>query len=90
MDVPIIQCHGNSDPLVSPVWGRDSHNLIKKYNPDALFKNYPGLGHSSSPQVTSVLKHRGIMHWSLHSVENEYPATYDGIYFFFKGKKPIT
>jgi len=54
--VPVLQCHGEADPMVSPRWGDMTHQCIKAFNPQAVFKTYPGVGHSSSPQEMADVK----------------------------------
>ncbi|XP_005107837.1 acyl-protein thioesterase 1 isoform X2 [Aplysia californica] len=55
-DVPILQCHGLADPLVSHRWGETTHEIIKTFSPAAQFKSYSNLGHSSSPQEMQDVK----------------------------------
>ncbi|XP_013075676.1 acyl-protein thioesterase 1-like isoform X1 [Biomphalaria glabrata] len=46
-NIPVLQCHGTSDPLVSFRWGHATNEIIKTFNPTAQFKSYSNLGHSS-------------------------------------------
>jgi len=63
-NIPVFQCHGEADPMVSIRWGQATHDIVKKFCPAATFKTYSNLGHSSSPQemtdvrsfLTSVIK----------------------------------
>lgn len=51
-DIPILQCHGDSDHIVPFVWGQMTSNILKELAPQSEFKVYKGLAHSSSDQVT--------------------------------------
>ena len=51
-NIPVFQCHGEADPMVSIRWGQATHDIVKKFCPAATFKTYSNLGHSSSPQVS--------------------------------------
>jgi len=55
-DIPVIQCHGDCDPLVPLTFGQMSSALIKAFCPNAQFKSYVGLSHSSSEQEMDDLK----------------------------------
>ena len=49
---PILQCHGDVDPMVSLAWSQLSTTFIKQMGfTDLKFKVYPGLSHSSSEEV---------------------------------------
>jgi len=48
--VPVFQAHGEADPVVAFTWGAATHEIIKGFNPSAIFKTYSNMGHSSSPQ----------------------------------------
>ncbi|XP_059149395.1 acyl-protein thioesterase 1-like isoform X2 [Physella acuta] len=56
VNVPVLQCHGTSDPIVSFRWGQATHEIIKTFNPNAQFKSYSNMGHSSSPREMSDVK----------------------------------
>ena len=54
---PILQCHGNADPVVKYEWGVTSKDYVVKHllggedkATNFTFKTYPGMGHSSSLQ----------------------------------------
>lgn len=47
---PILMCHGDSDPVVKPEYGKESADKLKSLNYPLTFKTYPGLTHSASPQ----------------------------------------
>jgi lysophospholipase-2 len=49
-DVPVLQCHGEADPVVPLVWGKQSADFLSPHNPNHKFKSYPGLPHSSSQE----------------------------------------
>jgi len=51
-ETPILQCHGDSDPLVSPSFGAMTSQLISTFNSNIKFKTYKDMGHSSSDEVT--------------------------------------
>uniref|UniRef100_A0A4D5R9Z0 palmitoyl-protein hydrolase n=1 Tax=Scolopendra viridis TaxID=118503 RepID=A0A4D5R9Z0_SCOVI len=46
-ETPILQCHGDIDPIVPYKWGVATHELLKSFIPHTEFKTYPGLMHSS-------------------------------------------
>lgn len=54
--VPIFQCHGDVDPVVPYKFGQLSHKHIKAYMPNAEFKTYNGLSHSSSMEEMNDFK----------------------------------
>lgn len=45
---PLLQCHGEADPLVHYSFGMLTSTLLKTQLPKYTFKSYPNLGHSSS------------------------------------------
>lgn len=46
--LPVLQCHGDCDPVVPFKWGQLTSTLLKKFLPKHEFKTFSGLGHSSS------------------------------------------
>ena len=46
-EINILQCHGDSDAIVHVDFGRRSHEILKRFNPNVVFKEYPGMSHSS-------------------------------------------
>lgn len=46
--IPILQCHGDCDPIVMYTFGLATSQLLKTQCGKYTFKTYPGLGHSSS------------------------------------------
>ena len=49
--MPILQCHGDCDPLVPYKWGQITTQAIRKFAPQIEFKTYAGMMHSSCDQV---------------------------------------
>jgi len=47
---PILQCHGDCDPLVPFKFGQATAVLVKKFNPALDFKTYSGVMHSTSDE----------------------------------------
>ncbi|XP_064604525.1 acyl-protein thioesterase 1-like [Liolophura sinensis] len=56
-NIPILQCHGESDPLVQFSWGKKTHELLSQFNKNCQFKSYPHMMHSSSPQEMKDVHH---------------------------------
>ena len=52
-NIPILQCHGEMDPMIPVQFGAMTAEKLKSIvNPQMItFKTYPGLLHSSCPQV---------------------------------------
>ncbi|XP_022102263.1 acyl-protein thioesterase 1-like isoform X5 [Acanthaster planci] len=49
-DYPVLQCHGDSDPVVNMQYGVMTSTLLKEqFCSNHTFRQYPGLGHSSCP-----------------------------------------
>ncbi|XP_012676794.1 acyl-protein thioesterase 1 [Clupea harengus] len=57
-DVPVLQCHGEADPLVPLMFGCLTVQKLKSLmNPNNItFKTYPGMAHSSCPQEMDNIK----------------------------------
>lgn len=57
-DVPVLQCHGDMDPLVPLVFGRLTVEKLKSLmSPEKIsFKTYHGMAHSSCPQEMRDIK----------------------------------
>ena len=51
-ETPVLQCHGEADPLVNMSFGSMTGQLLKSFNKNHKFKQYPGLGHSSNEEVS--------------------------------------
>lgn len=55
-NTPILQCHGDMDPMVSLAWSQLSMKFLQQMGfSDVRFKVYPGLSHSSCPDVNIFL-----------------------------------
>ena len=55
MSNQLIFLAGEADPMVPFTYGKMSSDLIKAFpSANYQFKTYPGLGHSSSPQVGKI------------------------------------
>ena len=51
LTTPILQCHGDSDDIVSLEWAQASHDLMKQLGFSAHeLKVYKDLEHSASPE----------------------------------------
>lgn len=51
LKTPIIQCHGDSDPIVPIEWSKITVELLKKLGFSSVeFKMYRGVSHSSSEE----------------------------------------
>ncbi|EEB10488.1 Acyl-protein thioesterase, putative [Pediculus humanus corporis] len=55
-EIPIIQCHGDSDPIVQYKWGQMTASYLKSFLSNVEFKTYRGMMHSSSEEEMSDLK----------------------------------
>lgn len=57
-DICVLQCHGESDPLVPLMFGSLTSEKLKAIinPPNVHFKTYPGLAHSSCNQEMSDIK----------------------------------
>lgn len=55
-DTPILQGHGDMDPLVLHQIGQLTATYLAAFNPNHSFKTYPGMGHSSCDQEIQDLK----------------------------------
>ncbi|XP_073968624.1 acyl-protein thioesterase 1 isoform X2 [Rhodnius prolixus] len=53
---PIVQCHGDCDPLVPYKWGQMTASLLKQFTAKSEFKTIKGLGHSSNDEEMAFLK----------------------------------
>lgn len=51
-ETPVLQCHGDCDPIVPFKWGQMTASLLKNYLKSIEFKTYTGLMHSSSDEVS--------------------------------------
>ncbi|CAB1321043.1 unnamed protein product, partial [Coregonus sp. 'balchen'] len=57
-DMPILQCHGEMDPMIPVQFGAMTAEKLKIIvNPQKItFRTYPGLMHSSCPQEMAAVK----------------------------------
>ena len=55
-EVPILQCHGDCDPVVPYKWGQLTSTLLKSMAKDHEFKTFRGLGHSSGDEEMNEVK----------------------------------
>jgi len=54
-ETPILQCHGDSDSMVSPNFGKATSQILKSINKNVQFKTYPGMDHGSCDQeITDI------------------------------------
>lgn len=54
-DTPILQCHGDCDPIVPYKWGQQTASILKLIVKNTEFKTYRGLMHSSSEEVYNIM-----------------------------------
>ncbi|CAI9743193.1 acyl-protein thioesterase 1 isoform X1 [Octopus vulgaris] len=55
-NTPLFLCHGTADPLVPCHWGHLTYQLIKSFDPNAKFKTYEGMPHSSCKREMDDVK----------------------------------
>lgn len=48
---PLLQCHGDCDPIVPYKWGQATATLLKGFMSRTEFKTYRGVMHSSCDEV---------------------------------------
>jgi len=53
---PVLQCHGESDPLVPLSFGKMTAQVLSSFNPNHELKTYPNMGHSSSDAEMADVK----------------------------------
>ncbi len=68
--VPIIQCHGDCDPLVKYSYGQMSSSLLKTFMKNTQFTTYRGMSHSSSNEEMDDLKVNCSWLFDIHSIFN--------------------
>ncbi|XP_057664635.1 acyl-protein thioesterase 2 [Diorhabda carinulata] len=54
--LPILQCHGDCDPVVPYKWGQMTASVLKSMLRDVEFKTFRGLSHSSSDEELNDIK----------------------------------
>ena len=52
---PILQCHGDIDPMVPFAWGNMTAAVLKQLNPQHEIRSLSGVMHSSSPEVCYIV-----------------------------------
>lgn len=57
-DTPILQCHGDADPVVPCEFGEMSKSVLTSFCSKVEFKKYSGMAHSSSDQEM-----KDVMQW---------------------------
>lgn len=55
-DTPVLQCHGDCDPVVPYKMGQMSASVLKTFMKDTTFTTYKGMSHSSSNEQLDDLK----------------------------------
>lgn len=57
-EIPVLQCHGDADPLVPSIFGCVTVEKLKSMlNPTSItFKIYPGMAHSACPEEMMDIK----------------------------------
>jgi len=55
-NIPILQCHGDADPLVIVQVGQLTAKMLQTFNTKHSLKIYPGMGHSSCDQEIKDIK----------------------------------
>ena len=56
LDVPVLHCHGDCDPLVPYKWGQMTSQLLQENLGKHEFKTYKELNHSSCPEELDDMK----------------------------------
>ncbi|KAH0556640.1 acyl-protein thioesterase 2 isoform X1 [Cotesia glomerata] len=55
-NIPVLQCHGDCDPIVPYKWGQMTASLLKQFMSKVEFKTYSGMMHSSCDQEMQDMK----------------------------------
>lgn len=55
-NTPLLQCHGDCDPLVPYKWGQMTATLLKQFMTQTEFKTYRGMMHASSDEEMRDVK----------------------------------
>lgn len=55
-DLPVLQCHGDCDPVVPYKWGQMTASYLKAFLKAPEFRSYRGLAHSSSDEELRDMK----------------------------------
>jgi len=52
---PLVAFHGTSDPVLAFKWGAGAVNAFKEQGNNATLKEYPGVGHTITPEMRADL-----------------------------------
>ncbi|XP_076282596.1 acyl-protein thioesterase 2-like isoform X1 [Lasioglossum baleicum] len=55
-NTPLLQCHGDCDPIVPYKWGQMTASYLKQFMTQTEFKTYRGLMHTFCEEETSDMK----------------------------------
>ncbi|KZC14745.1 Acyl-protein thioesterase 1 [Dufourea novaeangliae] len=55
-NTPLLQCHGNCDPIVPYRWGQMTASYLKQFMTQTEFKTYGGMMHTSCDEEMSDMK----------------------------------
>ncbi|KAJ8670328.1 hypothetical protein QAD02_001587 [Eretmocerus hayati] len=53
---PVLQCHGDCDPIVPYKWGQATATVLKQFMTQVEFKTYQGVMHTSSEEEMQDVK----------------------------------
>lgn len=56
LSTPLLQCHGDCDPIVPYKWGQMTATLLKQFMSQTEFKTYRGMMHTSSEEEMRDVK----------------------------------
>lgn len=56
LETPILQCHGDMDPIVPIQWGQATAEILKTFVKSTTFKKYSGMSHCSCDEEMSDVK----------------------------------
>ncbi|KOX77904.1 Acyl-protein thioesterase 1 [Melipona quadrifasciata] len=54
-NTPLLQCHGDCDPIVPYRWGQLTASVLKQFMTQTEFKTYRGMMHASCDEVGSII-----------------------------------
>lgn len=63
---PLLQCHGDCDPIVPYKWGQMTASLLKQFMTQTEFKSYRGMMHTSCEEVSGHKKNNNFLVFTLH------------------------
>ena len=55
-EIPVLQCHGDSDPVVLYKWGQMTSKLLKSKVKNHDFKTFEGLAHTTSDKEMMLVQ----------------------------------